>query len=48
MLNSEIENAHLAEKMTTMHCGIRETAITRCGFRETATMRNVVVIFKQP
>jgi hypothetical protein len=29
MLSSKVKNAHWAEKMTTMHCGIRQTATTQ-------------------
>jgi hypothetical protein len=36
-LSLKIENAHWAEKTTTMRCGIKETSTTRYGIRETVT-----------
>jgi len=39
MLRSEIENAHWAEKMTTMRSGIRDSHNTKC---------RIVAVLKQP
>jgi len=43
MLSSKSEKVHWAEKTNTTLCGFREMSTMRCGIKETATTRNFVL-----